>query len=288
MAAPIAGQVRELWIYPVKACRGIPLEKATLVGRGLDGDRRWMIVDARGRFLTQREEPRLALVAPTLAADGLRLSLGHAGTVALPLDDEGEPMTVRVWRDEVEAVAPDPLADQALSLWLGRPVRIVRFPDKGVRPCDPTYAPPGTHTAFADGFPVLITNEASLQELNSALIDRAEPPVPMTRFRPNIVVGGAPARAEDESDEITIAGRARLALVKRCDRCVVTTVDQATGEKAGKEPLATLTRIRRNERTGGAWFGQNAVPLLGPEARAELRVGDPCTFMRAQAAPRSP
>lgn len=273
-----AGRVRELWIYPVKGCRGIPLETSHVAARGLEDDRRWMIVDNRGRFLTQREEPRLALAVPRLDTDALRLSLDGSDEVVLPRGDQGERLSVRVWRDEIDAVAPDAAADRALSHWLGRRVRIVRFPDDRIRACDPRYAPDDSHTAFADGFPILITNDASLAELNAVLGEQAATPVPMTRFRPNIVIGGCPARAEDESNELIVEGRLRLRLVKRCDRCAVTTVDQATGQRTGKEPLATLLRIRRNERTGGGWFGQNAVPLVAPATAAVLTVGDACAF----------
>jgi uncharacterized protein YcbX len=167
-------------------------------------------------------------------------------------------------------------------------VRIVHFPDDSIRPCDPTYAPPDSHTAFADGYPVLITSEDSLAGLNAALRDQAAAPIPMTRFRPSIVVGGFPMGAEDESDELVVEDRIRLDIVKRCDRCVVTTVDQASGERTGKEPLTTLLRIRRNDRTGGGWFGQNAVPLLQGAASASLQVGAACAFHQTPQPHESP
>ncbi|HEX6015869.1 MAG TPA: MOSC domain-containing protein, partial [Geminicoccaceae bacterium] len=147
-----------------------------------------------------------------------------------------------------------------------------------IRPCDPAYALAGSHTGFADGFPLLVTNEGSLAELNAALAKAGAEPVPMSRFRPNLVLAGAPAGAEDRCRAVELGGGASLALVKRCDRCVVTTIDQASGRKTGKEPLSTLAHIRRNARTGGAWFGQNAVPLLDGRVAVPLRVGDPCTL----------
>ena len=192
--------------------------------------------------------------------------------------DVGEPLRVQVWRDEVTALAVDPEADRALSAWLGKSVRLVRFPESALRPCDPDHAPDGSHTGFADGFPLLVTSEGSLAELNTALAAAGAPPVPMSRFRPNLVLGGAPAGAEDRCRTLEVGDTVAMALVKRCDRCVVTTIDQASGVKTGKEPLATLMQIRRNARSGGAWFGQNAVPRLTGGATATLRLGDRCTL----------
>lgn len=269
-------RIAGLFVYPVKGCAGIALDVAELSARGLAHDRRWMIVTSAGRFQIQRELPRLATLRPTLVNGRLRLALGDELELAVPVADLGEPFRVVVWRDEVTALAVDPEVDRALSAWLGKSVRLVRFPEHALRPCDPQYAPDGSHTGFADGFPLLVTSEGSLAELNTALGDAGAPPVPMSRFRPNLVLGGAPAGAEDRCRTLVIDDDVALAFVKRCDRCVVTTVDQASGVKTGKEPLATLKQIRRNLRTGGAWFGQNAVPRLAGQATATLRVGDGC------------
>jgi uncharacterized protein YcbX len=274
------GRIAGLFVYPVKGCAGTALDEALLTPRGLAHDRRWMIADrATGRFVSQRELPLLARLRPRLQDGVLHLSLGGEAELALPDNAGGAPVTVQVWGDVVEALAVEPAADRALSAWLGREVRLVRFPESAIRPCDPAYAPPGSHTAFADGFPLLVTSEGSLAELNAALAGAGAAPVPMNRFRPNLVLADVPARAEDESAAILLDGGVRLLLVKRCDRCVVTTIDQASGEKTGKEPLATLARIRRNVPTGGAWFGQNAVPLLADGATAPLRVGDACALV---------
>lgn len=272
-----SAHIAALAIYPVKSCRGIALREAVLTERGLRHDRRWMIVDAAGKFRTQRELPQLATLRTAIDGDRLVLGIG-ARDVELALDDdEGEPMTVTVWRDSVQAVRPAPAVDGLLSQWLDRQVHLVRFPEAGLRPCDPTYAAPGAHTGFADGFPLLVTGEGSLAELNDAMRERGAEPVPMTRFRPNLVVAGVGPRTEDHHRRLELGGGAALELVKPCDRCVVTTTDQKTGERHPSEPIATLSRIRRNPRTRGVWFGQNAVPLLAA-GETVLRVGQACAF----------
>lgn len=275
------GRVAGLHVYPVKGCAGTALEEARLVARGLEHDRRWMIVDAAGRFLSQRELPALARIRPAIVADRLLLRLPDATDLAVPVADRGERITVTVWRDRVEAVAPSAAADRALSARLGRPVRLVRFPEAARRPCDPGFAPAGSHTGFADAFPLLVTSLSSLDELNEALLERGEGPVPMARFRPNLVLAGLPRRAEDAMPRLRLAGGAELLLVKPCERCIVTTTDQETGERLGSEPLATLRRIRRDARTGEVLFGQDAVPLLPPDGWATVRVGEACELLPA-------
>jgi uncharacterized protein YcbX len=256
----------------VKGCRGVALTEALLEPRGLAHDRRWMIVTPDGRFRTQREVPLLATIEAVVVDGWLRLRRGGE-ELAAPAADVGEPKAVTVWSDRVEALRPDAGVDAALSRWLGQPVRLVRFPERGRRPCNPDHAGPEDHTAFADGFPVLVASEASLREVNEALLERGEEPVAMERFRPNVVLSAVPPRAEDAYRRVELAGGAALRLVERCDRCVVTTTDQRTGERLGPEPLATLRRIRRNNATGGVWFGQNAVPVLPDGEKAWLRVG---------------
>lgn len=273
--ARIAG----LFVYPLKSGAGIALDAAELGACGLAHDRRWLVATPEGRFLTQRELPRLALLRPRLTGHGLQLALGEADQLDLPPAATGAPMTVRVWRDQVAARTHDAAADAALTRFLGRPVRLVGFDETQRRPCDPAYAPPDAHTAFADGFPLLVTSEGSLRALNEALLERGEVLVPMARFRPNLVLADVPAGAEDDCRSLDLGQGVRLDLVKPCDRCVITTIDQASGERRGPEPLATLRRLRRNPRTGGAWFGQNAVPRLDGAGVARLRVGDPCRLV---------
>jgi uncharacterized protein YcbX len=273
------GRIDALHIYPVKGCGGIRLETSELGPLGLRHDRRWMIADAAtGRFLSQRVRPMLATVRPSLLADSLQLALADGSRLELPLDDRGTPRTVEVWGDEVSAVEPDPRASAALGRWLGSEVILVRFPETAVRPCDPAYAPAGSRTGFADAFPLLLTTTASLEALNQTIARRGGAPVPMSRFRPNLVVDGVAALTEDQTRRVEIEGGPVLELVKRCERCAVTTIDQTTGKKTGKEPLASLALNRTDKTTGGVWFGQNAVPRLAPDETATLAVGAACRF----------
>jgi uncharacterized protein len=217
----MAGRIAGLFVYPVKGCAGIALDAAEVTQRGLAHDRRWMLVDRDGEAVTQREAPRLAMLRAVPLDGLLRLSLGGEAELAVPIADAGAPVPAVVWGDRVAALAVDAAADRALSDWLGLAVRLVRFPEGVCRPCDPDHAPPGSHTGFADGFPLLVTSEGSLTALNAALAE----PVPMSRFRPNLVLGDVPAGAEDRCSSILAEGGLGLDLVKRCDRCVVTTID---------------------------------------------------------------
>lgn len=274
----IEGRIAGLFVYPVKGCAAVAVDSALLTERGLEHDRRWMLARPDGRALTQREAPRLALLRAVVSGDALELAF-PGGEARVPARDTGDPVEAVIWGDRVEALAVDPRADAALSAWLGQPVRLVRFPERARRACDPAHAPSGSHTAFADGFPLLVTSEGSLAELNRELRARGAEPVPMERFRPNLVLAEVPPGAEDRASALELAPGVRLELVKRCDRCVVTTVDPATGRKTGKEPLATLARLRRNPATGGAWFGQNAVPRLESGSRPRLAVGAGCAIV---------
>lgn len=219
-----------------------------------------MVITPEGRFRTQRNEPRMALIEPRLEAGGLVL---HApGMEPLRMDREapGPAVEVDIWRDRCGAVDQgDPAADW-LSSYLGGPHRLVRQADDADRPVDPAYARVATaQVSFADGYPFLLATEASLADLNARLID----PLPMDRFRPNLIVQGTGPWDEDDWRVVRI-GTLEFDVVKPCARCVVTTVDQETGEK-GKEPLATLARFRRNVTgapagsEGSVFFGQNLI-----------------------------
>jgi uncharacterized protein YcbX len=263
------GVVRALFVYPVKSCRGIALDRADVEARGLRYDRRWMIVDGAGTFVTQRTEPRLTGIEVTVEERRERLVLATPGRRALHLPlapREGESVRVRVWRDEVVALHAGEKAARWVSAFLGAPASIVFMPDAVERPVRPDFARAGDRVSFADAFPVLMTSTASLEDLNA----RLERPLPMNRFRPNVVVGGCAPWEEDEWTGARV-GPVPLRLPKPCDRCVVTTTDQLTGER-GVEPLRTLATFRR-WTDGKVYFGVNGVP----DAPGTIAVGDPVT-----------
>lgn len=256
-------ELSAIWIYPVKAAAGVALTEARVEARGLAGDRRWMIVDPNGRFLTQREHPRLALLKAHAAGGALRLEAPAHGALDVPVPPpDGAAETVQVWRDTVEATPAGAEADAWLSAFVGAACRLVYMPDASTRPVDPAYGRPGDHVSFADGYPVLLAAEASLADLNG----RLDAPVPMNRFRPNLVVRGSEPFAEDTWRRIRI-GDVAFRVVKPCARCTVPTVDQATGV-AGKEPLRTLSRYRKKD--GKVYFAQNLIA----EQPGTLRSGD--------------
>ena len=247
--------VSSLIYYPIKACRGFEVESADVERMGLQHDRRMMVVTPDGGFLTQREFPRLALVTPTLKDGTLELSAPHYDSIQLGIQTTGAPMPVKVWSSEgVQAIDQGQEAASWFSDWLGIEVRLVHISDGYIRRLNPQYAVSADdHTGFADGFPILLASEEGLQDLNS----RLETPVPMNRFRPNLVVKGCAPFAEDTWNRIQV-GDVALAVVKPCARCVVTTIDKNTLETS-KEPLKTLGKYRKHKL--GAIFGQNAIPL---------------------------
>ena len=259
--------VSSLAVYPLKGGRGIAVEALELEPPGPRFDRRWMMVDPFGTFLTQREAPRLSLVTAQPHDGGLRLGApGTAGLDVAPTEPERSRRMVRIWDDWVGAQDCGDEAARWASDWLQRPARLVHLPDSARRPVDRDFDPYGTLVTLADGFPLLLIGEASLAELNR----RLERPLPMNRFRPNIVVRGSAAFAEDDWRRFRV-GELRFHAVKPCARCAVTTVDQATAER-GKEPLTTLATFRKRE--SGVMFGMNVVHRdLGT-----IRIGDPLTL----------
>lgn len=260
-----------LFVYPIKGARGLSLSEAQLTPRGLANDRRFMIVDKDGLFLTQREAPQLARVVPTLAVDQLRVSFDSLPVLSVPLTPgEGEAIQVKVWRDEVLALDCGPDAAGFCSAVLGVAARLVYMSDHSKRQVNRDYAEQGAVVSFADGFPYLLTGSSSLAELNT----RLPAPVPMDCFRPNLVVDGAAAYAEDRWARLRI-GEALFEVRKPCDRCVVITTDQQTGERDGKEPLKTLASYHTWH--GKSAFGQN----LLCRSQGSVRVGDPVTVLPA-------
>jgi MOSC domain-containing protein len=254
-----------LHIYPVKGLGAIELAEAEVTPRGLRHDRRFMVVDPSGEFFTQRDFPKMATVWTEIEGATLSLAAPDAGEIELEAEpDDGAPIRVRVWNSSgVEAIAPSAEADAWLSDYLDTRCRLVYMPDHSRRATNPNYG--GEHiVSFADGYPFLFTNEASLADLNV----RLSHPVPMNRFRPNLVVKGAPSYAEDGWKELAVGG-VRFRMVKPCGRCQVTTTDQTTGEVMGPEPLSVLSTYR-SDPTFGALFGMNAVAL----SEGTVRVGD--------------
>jgi uncharacterized protein YcbX len=272
-------RVRSLHVYPVKGCRGIDVDRAQvavtgLVGQGA-GDREWMVVDEDGRFLTQREHPRLALVVAAAGKRGLRLSAAGVPELDVRDDARAPSREVVVWRSTVLGADCGDAAAAWMSRWLAHPVRLVRFDRARPRDCNREYVgDSGAHTLFADGYPVLVVNAASLAELNARLAGRGHPALPMDRFRPNVVIEGLPAFDEDHVDTIAI-GAVVLRLVKPCIRCQVTTTDQATAQ-VGVEPLPTLGEFRMNAKLGGVAFGVNAIVAEGEGG--SIATGDAATI----------
>jgi uncharacterized protein len=265
---PVGGAVCDCWcmhvaslhIYPVKGCHRIDVDRAELQPWGFAGDRRWLIVDEDGVAVTIRDVPSMTGIQPVLTDGGLVLrATGHADlAVAEPAG--AELSVVKVWGFIGKAALAGPVADRWLSAVLERSVRLVWLDDPTRRPVDPEYGTAEDRVSFADGYPVLLGNLASLRDLNDRIAESAsrEGPLPMPRFRPNIVIEGARAWVEDA----WTGGRMRIGevtfrVVKPCERCVVTTTDQETGEK-GKEPLRTLARFRNVNQ--GLLFATNLIP----------------------------
>lgn len=242
-----------LHIYPVKSCAGVAVTTMELDDRGPIGDRRWMVVDMDGEFQTQREFPRLALVQVQLTARGLRLSAPGMESIDVAQPEPGgADFVTKVWDDDAPVRPAAPRAGEWLSEFLGSAVRLVHQPDDAVRVMRDEYAGQirePRRVSLSDGAPLLLIGTASLDVLNQRLAT----PVPMNRFRPNVVVHGTAAYAEDGWRTIRI-GSVRFEVAKPCARCATTTVDQASGVR-GVEPLRTLATFRR--KGSGVMFGQN-------------------------------
>ncbi|MEK6650152.1 MAG: MOSC N-terminal beta barrel domain-containing protein [Bacteroidota bacterium] len=261
--APRTVHVVSLHIYPIKSCRGIDITSADVRPMGFAWDRRWMVVDEEGVFLSQRRFPRLATIDVALGRDNLQVSVPDMiEALSVPLDPPtGDTIPVMVWKDQVPAIPAGREADEWFSEALGKRCRLVRQPEAPVRSVDPRYGEPGDHVSLADAYPILVATLDSLVDLNRRMKD----PVPMNRFRPNVVVRGAPPYAEDGWTTLT-GTDITLRLVKVCSRCVVVTKDQHSGV-GGEEPLRTLSTYR--ERDGKVFFGQNAIPVGTGSIRVE-------------------
>lgn len=262
-------QLTHLFIYPIKSLGGISLQEAVVERRGLRYDRRWMLVDAEGRFVSQREIPEMALLRTAITSSFLEVFSKDKpdDRVQIPLEIQPEALPkimVEVWSDRCAARVMDDGINAWFSRVLKQAVRLVYMPDTTRRRADGRYAPPGQVVSFADGFPFLLIGEASLTDLNSRLAE----PVPMDRFRPNLVFTGAEAFEEDQWLDFTIRNQP-FRCVKPCARCVMITTDQETAAR-NAEPLKTLSTYRK--KGNKVLFGQNVI-WLGQE-QALIRVGD--------------
>ncbi len=286
-------QLAGIYIYPVKGCRGLSVISAAVDALGLDGDRRFLIVDSAGKFITQRTHPQLALI--TTAIDERFLTLSHPGQGPLAIPRASDPaarlLSVEVWKNhDLQAEDCGDEASEWMRTALGTPARLVRIGPAFHRPI-PAHKLPSSPTSvsglsalashlsassahsvsFADAYPFLVIGEASLANLNDRLAEHATEPLPMDRFRPNLVISGAPAFAEDTLTRFTI-GDVTFRAAGPCARCIVTTTDQTTGERLGPEPLRTLAAYRRNPSDNNeVIFGQN---LIHETKFGFLQIGD--------------
>lgn len=261
--------IASLHVHPVKSCGGIAVDEAPIVETGLEFDREWMVVDARGEFVSQRELPRLALVRTAFKAGTLMLRAPGMLALHLALDAVEGPARVTVWDDTLPAFDMGDLAAQWFSDFLGRPLRLARFDPEQKRVADRSRrwtGPIEAYAAFSDAFPLLVASTASLAELNARLAKAGHAAVTMERFRPNIVLDGLDAHGEDHLDEIRLAtaeGEVVIKLVKPCSRCSIPDVDPASGEP-GHAVGDVLASYRADARLDGALtFGMNAVIVDG-------------------------
>jgi uncharacterized protein YcbX len=261
--------ITALNVYPIKSCRGIALDAAQVGATGLVDDRHWMLVRPNGRFVTQRELPRMALLGTAVDSEGLTLTAPDMPPLHVARGNDGDRLAVTVWKFSGRGIDCGETAASWCSRYLGTPLRLVQFDPEVPRECS-SERTQGIRaiTEFADGYPILVISRASLDELNS----RLPVALPMERFRPNVVIDGVGAYDEDRIHELRVDG-VSLRMVKACTRCSITTTDQQTGTLDGVEPLATLKAYRFDRELRGVIFGQNAIVVSGVGAR--LRVGQP-------------
>ena len=271
----VFGTIARLFVYPVKSCAGVAVQEALLTETGLDLDRAWMVVDAHGEFVTQRSQPRMALIRPQIKASEVVLRAPGMQALHLGLDTVEAPASVTLWGETVPAWDMGAVAAQWFSDFLGQPCRLVRFDPEhqrlsSMRWTDGVEAP----NQFSDGFPVLVCSEASMHDLNARLVALGHAAVWIERFRPNVVLAGVQPHDEDRLDMIRLEdGDAEVHLqpVKPCARCPIPDVDPATGE-TGSAVGATLRTYRQDKRLDGAiTFGMNAIVRQG--TGSVLRVG---------------
>lgn len=257
----------EIWTYPIKSLGGISAQQAKVLGKGLELDRRWMLVDQNNMFLTQRVHPVMALFKLERSSDSLTVHFKkESTTISINEKPRGTKLRAVIWDDQVDVLETDPLISDWFSQLLNMRCRLVSFPEDEPRPVDPKYSLNNENVSLADAYPFLIIGQSSLDDLNSRLIDK----LPMNRFRPNFVFSGGAPYEEDTWTNFSI-GHNRFVGVKPCARCVLTTVDQDTAIK-GAEPLFTLSKYRKTDNK--VLFGQN---LLGLD-QGTVAVGDKITL----------
>lgn len=263
--------VTGLWLYPLKSGRGVAVESLCAGPRGVAGDRRWMVVDTTQRFLTQRQLPGMACIEAVSDESGLRLAVEGQGSLEVAVPPWGGSVRrVHIWGQDVDALSAGDAAAAWLTDLLGRPCELVYLAPQMDRALPPGYSRhEGEVVGFADAFHALLIGDGTLAELNAHLENKGLAPVPLDRFRPNIAVSGLAAGEEDGWRRIAI-GEVRFRVAKPCERCLVTTVNQQTGERnRDGEPLRTLQEYRLNS-AGNALFGQNLVA----ESAGIIRFGD--------------
>jgi uncharacterized protein len=252
-------EVTGVFVYPVKSCRGIAQDSAQLATTGFDGDRHWMLVRPNGRFVTQRELPRMALIETKLGPAVLTLTAPGMAPLEVRRDAVGATLAVTVWKFNGRGIDCGDAAAAWASNYLDTPLRLVSFDPEAPRECGEEWTSgTGAITEFSDAYPILVISRASLADLNARLPHA----LPMERFRPNIVIDGVAAYDEDRMHELR-AGPVTLRIVKPCTRCSITTTDQRKGELDGVEPLRTLKEYRFDPKLRGVLFGQNAIIVDG-------------------------
>ena len=262
-------RIKSLHIYPLKSARGLTVDHASLVERGFRNDRMWMLVDENNKFITQRQNTKLATITPFLLPDGI-LGFQAPGQSHLNVSEHDlQPLDtfVRIWDDQCHALAASEETSAWFSSVLGQTARLVRQDERFLRQTDQTFSKAGDHVSFADGFPVLVTSASSLESLTKYF----NTDVGMERFRPNIVLEGAEPFAEDQMHILKI-GVTAIEMVKHCSRCVITTIDQMTGDKPSNDLLRILSQFRmaRQDNKPGSFFGINAIP----RALGDIKTGD--------------
>jgi uncharacterized protein len=271
-------KIEALNIHPLKSGRAIPVESASVRLDGLAGDRRFMIVEPDGRFVTQRELQALARVEAVAVGESLHLEM--EGRQLFASFDPEDRLEVTIWDSPVNAAVADEAVNEALSDWFARPVKLVHMDALAERAEGEDWAGAPAPVGFADGFPVLVTTTGSLADLNRTLVAKGQEPVGMDRFRTNILVSSDAPWEEDFWEAIEINGIV-FDFVKPCARCIMTTQDQRTGERIGGNPIQGLAekRMSADRRVPGVLFGWNAVP----RGEGEIRLGDAVRVVKTRA-----